>query len=69
MKLILARLRVRVPTSRLMAGDYRRIVRISRQHTLTADLMSMPNHAEQGVFAVNTINGPAGVKNLVPAVF
>ena len=69
MKPILARFGVRVPTTRLMACDYRRIVRISRQHTLTADLMGMPNHAEQGVFAVNAINGPAGVKNLVPAVF
>ena len=44
------------------------VVRVSGQHPFAAAAIGIPNHCEEGEFALCAINGPTGVENFMPAV-
>ena len=65
---VLCRLRIRVEAAGAMSGHHGRVIGIRRQHTFTAAGIGVANHAEQGVRLIHTVDGPAGVEDLVTTV-
>src|SRR5690606_1691050 len=66
---VLAGLRVRVETPGSVADDYGGVVLVRGQHTLTVHLEGVLDHHEQGLFLALAVDVPAGIEDLVPAVF
>ena len=61
-------IRVGVETPGGMSFDHRSIIRVSRQYACPAHGMGIANHLEQGMALRLTVDSPAGVKDLVPAM-
>src|SRR5690606_3261895 len=60
--------RTREETTGFVANDHRRVVFISRQNVVVVALVGILDHLEQGLVLFFTVDGPAGVENLVAAV-
>ena len=61
--------RVRVETPGGEALDHRGVVLVGGQHAFAVHLVGVLDHAEQGFLLGLTVDIPAGVEDLVPAVF
>ncbi len=66
---VLARLGIRIEATGDVADDDRGIVLVGRQHAFAVQLVGVLDHAEQGFFLALAIDIPAGIEDLVPAVF
>ena len=53
----------------LTAFNNRRVITVSREHTLGIFLVGIANHREQGFGLLLAINDPIGIKDFMPAVF
>ena len=67
-KVVFRTIGVGVETPCGMSFNHGRIVRVSRQYALPANGMGIADHLEQGMTLRLTVDSPAGVKNLVPAM-
>ena len=61
--------RIRVEAPAFRANHNSGVVRVGGEDILSIDLVGVANHAKQGVLLVFSIQGPAGIKNFVSAVF
>ena len=66
---VLAAFRIGEETPGHVADDHRGVVLVGGQHALTVHFVGVLDHAEQGLFLAFAIDVPAGVEDLVAAVF